>query len=1042
MEFHEFFQAIYGNDIEPFPWQNRLANNVLDCGWPSVLDLPTGTGKTSALDIAVYHLVSQLDSIRFDATVQRTAPLRIFFIVDRRIVVDGAFRHARRLADRMQKAKDGPLAYAKELLRSSFDIDSDLPPLHVSLMRGGMYRDNGWTASPVQPTICVSTVDQIGSRLLFRGYGVSPSMRPVHAGLIANDSLMLIDEAHLSEPFLQTLQSVRLYADVRFAERHVSRPPTVVRMSATTPDADSEAPIVPFRIDDADREHPVLKKRLTASKIATFEKITVDKDNIAQADKQFAQAAVNQALQFSESGMAESNTSLMTKKKPVQVETHPAKVIGIVVNRVRTARTIFEQLCERVAKPGEEIADVILLTGRIRPFDRDELLFRADANGKRGWFSWIESGRLEQPQRFVFVVATQTVEVGADIDFDALVTEAAPLDCLRQRFGRLDRRGDRQRSRAVVLGRSTDVAKTANDRVYGDRLTHTWHWLEGKASGKGKNKSIDFGITAMENLLSDADLTPLCADRLNAPILLSPYVELWCRTNPAPAADPDIGLFLHGPNAKPPDVQIVWRADLLANGEDRVLPDYEKGYVATLALLPPTSMEACSVPIYEVIRWLSDEQTIGDIADVEGDRIDDETKALRRRFRHAVRWRGPDNSYIVEPKNIRPGDTIVVPSSYGGHDTFGWNPSSTIAVPDVAESCARWGRAYPVVRCHLGLMRQWLSDEIYSFPSHESEVISFLDRLANHEGIPFAVRQSCQSIVTSGAHRLVPYETDDTDTDGWLVFGRKKVGFDQILRETRGDIEDSTEDEAAPDSDDSSSFIGSGVPISLDEHTDGVIQHVERFARRAGLADNLRDDLLLAAQWHDVGKIDERFQTLLHDGDAVEAIVAIASGKPLAKSGQTYRNRAAMLRARRLAGVPAGFRHEALSVVLLRMTDLRNALAEASDTELVEYLIGSHHGNGRPSHPAVRDEPPRIDATWRGHCITIETANQLSAALYRLDNDWEGLFARLNRRYGPWGLAWLEAVFRLADHRQSSIDATKTESESAETIARTEVATT
>ena len=52
--FAGFFEAVHG--YPPFPWQVRLMTLVAEHGWPAVMDLPTGTGKTAALDVAVYHL--------------------------------------------------------------------------------------------------------------------------------------------------------------------------------------------------------------------------------------------------------------------------------------------------------------------------------------------------------------------------------------------------------------------------------------------------------------------------------------------------------------------------------------------------------------------------------------------------------------------------------------------------------------------------------------------------------------------------------------------------------------------------------------------------------------------------------------------------------------------------------------------------------------------------------------------------------------------------------------------------------------------------
>ena len=79
-DFAEYFTAIHGHD--PFPWQQRLVEQLADENrWPDVLDLPTGTGKTAALDVAVFHLALQANC------PQRRAALRIVLVVDRRLGV-------------------------------------------------------------------------------------------------------------------------------------------------------------------------------------------------------------------------------------------------------------------------------------------------------------------------------------------------------------------------------------------------------------------------------------------------------------------------------------------------------------------------------------------------------------------------------------------------------------------------------------------------------------------------------------------------------------------------------------------------------------------------------------------------------------------------------------------------------------------------------------------------------------------------------------------------------------------------------------------
>ena len=123
-------------------------------------------------------------------------------------------------------------------------------------MRGGVNWSWLWLERPDRHAIVTGTVDQIGSRLLFRGYGVGQRLWPVDAALAGADSLIIVDEAHLSDAFLSPSAT-----SPGLDRRHRPRP-VVVAMSASPGEPRRGA----HRISSADERHPVAGQRLRAPK--------------------------------------------------------------------------------------------------------------------------------------------------------------------------------------------------------------------------------------------------------------------------------------------------------------------------------------------------------------------------------------------------------------------------------------------------------------------------------------------------------------------------------------------------------------------------------------------------------------------------------------------------------------------------------------------------------------------------------------------------------------------------------------------------------
>jgi CRISPR-associated endonuclease/helicase Cas3 len=991
-DFSTFIHEVHG--YPPFPWQKRLLAQVAAKGeWPHTLDLPTGSGKTAAIDIALFHLALEAD--RF---AERRAPVRIAFVVDRRLVVDDAFERARLLEAALAVPAGDVTARVAERLKV---LSGDGPPLIARRLRGGIPREDDWARTPSQPTVLCSTVDQVGSRLLFRGYGVSDSMKPVHAGLIGSDCLILLDEAHLAEPFRQTLDWVERYRGEKWRKEKGVAPWGFARLSATPGEKSEDV----FSLDDDDRKNPILRQRLEAEKPAllvapaksrkeTEEATEIDdtddgSGSSARDPARRAPAVVNQIKE----GLKHFKDSQNGVQRPA---------IGVVVNRVARAREVFAQLRKQFPEKPEDgaveepIPEVILMIGPARPVDRDDLVEKLKP---------IRTSESRERERPLVLVATQCIEAGVDIDLDALITEAAPLDSLRQRFGRLNRAGRDIKPYAAIIADRTDISARADDPVYGKAIKLAWEYLAGVAKKENGALSVDFGIDKME-ALTPPDYLAL-TEKPDAPVLLPAHLDLLSQTAPIPAADPDVALYLHGPARQPDSITIVWRADIDPAWDDQDL-------IRLLTVVPPRSREAIELPIWTLRRWLDGRRkSAADVADVPTQEPDDDEGRERRRV---FRWRGEDErSQWIDPFALRPGDTIVVPASYGGVDTFGWNPGSLVPAEDVAQKAAEpFAQKKFAVRVALGLSGQHVSDEMLAGTLAElrGENAETVRQALLELKLPAEIREALEQLEDAKGKRGKPRVVVDFDLYGENEKGEPRglvflAPFGVKIREERKSTNGDEDGRPNSTEDDSAGSIFD-FPLSLDQHSRDVECKAEDLAKRAGLPAGLVTDLKLAGFLHDQGKRDPRFQAWLHFGDPL-GFDDEDEKNILAKSGRVLPPVA-----REKAGLPDRWRHEALSV---RLACAHAGLAQAGDPDLVLWLVGSHHGYGRPFFPHRDPEekapdvgPQSLAFDWNGL-------------------DWSSLFARLKARYGVWELARMEAILRLADHRASEEARTRAEEE-------------
>lgn len=1068
--FAAFFRS-FNNGRDPFRWQVRLAEQACAGIWPDYIKLPTASGKTSCLDIAVFALAFQ--ACRRDRTQEAIeAPRRIFFVVDRRIIVSEAFERASKIARFLQRALD-PEAELRPDEQDSFEqiAESDraalanvagwlrhlagnekAPPLDCYELRGGIYRDDAWVRSLLQPTIVTSTVDQVGSRLLFRGYGVSDRNLAIHAALTANDALILLDEAHCSNPFSQTMKAIARYRDAglkdgeqpRWAEQSLKTPFKFVEMTATPPhDAKPEAVL---RLDDADyAADSVLNDRHGCAKLIRLE---------ASSAKGAAQ---NTTLAKHLVEHAES----LAKGSDQQ---EPCRRIAIVVNRVACARAVYALLRDEKKGHGDRVE---LMIGRMRPLDRDGLTKTLQQRFKSG-----SEEKLSEPH---FVVATQCLEVGADFDFDGMVTQCASLDALRQRFGRLNRLGQSKDARGVIVMAEGDKAPRKPDPIYGESLPATWEWLQQQTT----DGEVNFGIKTLDRVLSDASressdaIKQLSPKAVDAPVLMPAHLDLLCQTAPRPALEPNIAAYLHGPNRGVPEVRICWRADLPElNGNQ-----WEEACQQTLALCPPSSAECLSVPLSQFKAWLKGEES-DDFSDLLGEQLedadDDGDFGAKRQpdssdqvaHRRGVIWKGqkcvPLNGTKAGLKELFPNAVIVLPATAGGWDVLGHVPNAPAAPDqsgkgkqavisvterryelariDIASAAFKQSRNRDILRVHRSLMTSSADtaslNGLWKFIPPDTTHSWKHSALSQYEEEDDASDES-GSALTEAAMAEDELRSSTLGLTRELLAGKSAKQVTMVrypqpidgVDQRRGfgivivgplHTERTSLPRASFDDDFDEHNLDANERLSLADHLADVADETERLVENINLEAPLADALIAAAERHDLGKADLRFQAML-----LGSSLDLAAMQPTlwAKSSRGAESRRVTVdrssTTHEADQLPRGFRHEMLSLQLAELVrdDLDN-----SAREVMLHAIAAHHGHARPFAPVVEDaEPLQIHLSnlfpseSNGLNVTLSASERAKWQAHRLDSGISERFWKLNRRFGWWGLAWLESALRLAD---------------------------
>jgi len=521
--FSPVFQALTGH--LPFPWQVRLHDEWFAEGEiPPACTLPTGLGKTAVMPLWLIALAGGA-----------SLPRRLAYVVNRRTVVDQATNEAGRMRNLIKNPAlagehEGTICRLRDALaRLAGGITG--VPLAISTLRGQLADNGEWSSDPSRPAIIIGTVDMIGSRLLFSGYGRGFKHRPLHAGFLAQDTLLVHDEAQLEPAFQKLIEKINA-EQARSAD---FRPMRIMALTATPRDQTEnvfeltrEESAPPAVIPEPPTE-PIhfVWRRLSAKKSLTLHPL--------DDERKTAEKVASLAMERARSG--------------------DGSAILAFVRKVEDVKRVTD-----VLRKADKKCQVEQLTGTMRGKERDDLI--RSSNFQRFFPSSNRNREIPPAAGTVFLVCTSAGEVGLDISADHLVCDLTTFDSMAQRFGRVNRYGGGEAKIDVV--HPTDFNMSGPDKQYQarrDKTLEILRKLDGDASPKALAAlPLDARLAAFSPTPKILDATDILFDAWALTSACKRLTGLDTMPGRPPVAD-----WLHGVPTEwqPPETQVAWRSEVL-----------------------------------------------------------------------------------------------------------------------------------------------------------------------------------------------------------------------------------------------------------------------------------------------------------------------------------------------------------------------------------------------------------------------------------------------------------------------------------------------